>query len=71
MNNYPVWYAIEFYGDETGTAAEKLNHFTEALAMCGYTYNTDCEDVLFVIADEVDKVERMLKIRGKDDYEFI
>lgn len=59
MQDFTIWYAIKLHCNE-----ETISEITEYLAMNGYTYDTNGEDVLFVYHEEVDYVMTILREHG-------
>ena len=66
MNDYTTWYALKLYCNK-----ETMSEITEHLAMNGYTFDTNCENVLFVYSEEVDYVMQILREHGCPDFEVM
>lgn len=66
MNVFTVWYGLKLY-----CSKEIMSEITEYLAMNGYTFDTNGEDVLFVFEDEVDYVMQILREHGCPDFEAL
>ena len=58
MNDFTVWYGLKLHCDE-----ETMGEVTEHLAMNGYTFDTNCEDIIFIYEEEVDYLITILNDR--------
>ena len=55
LAEFTIWYGLKLNTDE-----DKMGDFCEHLAMNGYTYDTNGDDVLFVYHEEIEYVVTIL-----------
>ena len=58
MFDYTIWYAVKLQDKRD------MDDLTQHLAMNGYTFDTNCDDTLFIFHEEIDYVETIMRDHG-------